>query len=91
MQTESPSTLKPCVKGIAMATCCHHCCNWNSYVGKDFLKLHSFDRCEFEAIIRLSSWAVCGSRTGHGDEERACQKETKYRDAEEGIKETLTR
>ncbi|XP_071836185.1 tRNA:m(4)X modification enzyme TRM13 homolog [Apostichopus japonicus] len=80
--TDSPS-----VKGVAMATCCHHCCTWNSYVGKDFLAVHGFSRIEFEALIRMSSWCVCGTRSEHGEEKMETKSDSQNGEAE---KETLT-
>ncbi|PIK33833.1 putative tRNA:m(4)X modification enzyme TRM13-like, partial [Apostichopus japonicus] len=80
-------TDSPLVKGVAMATCCHHCCTWNSYVGKDFLAVHGFSRIEFEALIRMSSWCVCGTRSEHGEEKMETKSHSQNGEAE---KETLT-
>lgn len=88
--------MSPVVKGVAMATCCHHRCSWESYVGKEFLSHHGFSRTEFEALIRMSSWCVCGRRPEHNYSQRKIgsirndQNEIEEKE-EEGFKETLTR
>lgn len=38
------------LQGLAIATCCHHRCTWESFVGKDFFKKQSFSSCEFELV-----------------------------------------
>ena len=48
------------VSGVCIATCCHHRCVWEDYVGKQtFIKL-GFMPSEFSMITKLSSWACCG-------------------------------
>jgi tRNA:m4X modification enzyme len=39
------NTLAPfSVKGVAIATCCHHVCSWRTYVNKPFLRALGFER-----------------------------------------------
>lgn len=38
------------LQGVAIATCCHHRCTWEAFVGKRFFKEQSFSPCEFELI-----------------------------------------
>lgn len=47
-------------RGVAVATCCHHRCEWSSYVGRDYFRaaLSGGTRREFEKIARWSSWAT---------------------------------
>lgn len=49
-------------KGIVLAVCCHHRCNWESYVGKDFFLDSGFSAEDFHLIITLSSWYTCGAK-----------------------------
>ncbi|CAM9972364.1 unnamed protein product, partial [Ectocarpus sp. 13 AM-2016] len=35
--TAAPTAATTRVGGVAIATCCHHVCNWRDYVGRDFL------------------------------------------------------
>ena len=51
------------MRGLLFALCCHHCCSWNSYVGKEFLENLGFTSYYFHILCCLSSWATCGSRT----------------------------
>lgn len=44
------------------ALCCHHCCSWDSYVGREFLENRGFTPYYFHILCCLSSWATCGSR-----------------------------
>jgi hypothetical protein len=47
--------------GLGIALCCHHACNWEDYVGKDFWReAEGFagTAVEFEACKLLSSWAL---------------------------------
>lgn len=53
------------VRGVAIATCCHHRCTWDQYVAKDWFLSLGFTCLDFERLRLLSSWAVCGWR-GYG-------------------------
>jgi len=44
--------------GLGFALCCHHRCEWRSYVGKGFLSGLGFGKDDFATLVRLSSWAV---------------------------------
>ena len=43
--------------GLAVATCCHHACNWADYCGKSWLQGQGFSSAEFEAMKHWSGWA----------------------------------
>ena len=62
-------------KGFVIALCCHHRCEWKSFVGKDFLRLHGISKKEFIIMIKIVSWAVCG--TGLSREARKILEEGK--------------
>ena len=49
------------VIGLIIAFCCHHKCEYKSYVGKDFLKQCGFIPSEFTILCSIASWATCGS------------------------------
>ena len=50
------------ISGLLFALCCHHCCSWGSYVGREFLENLGFSPYYFHILCCLSSWATCGSR-----------------------------
>jgi len=47
--------------GLIIALCCHHRCDWTSYVGKKFLIEQGYTEEYFPLLCSLSSWATCGS------------------------------
>ncbi|XP_077133298.1 tRNA:m(4)X modification enzyme TRM13 homolog isoform X2 [Ranitomeya variabilis] len=65
------------VHGIVIALCCHHRCDWQHYVGRDFFEKLGLGQREFGLFQRMSSWATCGARnpsqgeksSGKGDSE----------------------
>ncbi|KAM8930632.1 tRNA:m(4)X modification enzyme TRM13 homolog [Pelodytes ibericus] len=50
------------VAGIVIALCCHHRCDWQHYVGRDFFQKLGLGQREFNLFQRMSSWATCGLR-----------------------------
>ena len=51
------------VEGAVIALCCHHVCNWNSYVGREFFTDNGISWQDFAYLCSLTSWAVCGQRS----------------------------
>ncbi|XP_060810999.1 tRNA:m(4)X modification enzyme TRM13 homolog [Bombus pascuorum] len=49
------------VTGIIIAFCCHHRCEYASYVGKEYLEQSGFTANEFTILCSIASWATCGS------------------------------
>ncbi|KOC67036.1 tRNA guanosine-2'-O-methyltransferase TRM13 like protein [Habropoda laboriosa] len=49
------------ISGLVIAFCCHHKCDYASYVGKQFLKQCGFTSNEFTVLCSIASWATCGS------------------------------
>ena len=48
--------------GLMIALCCHHRCEWNTFVGKKYLiETAGFSKNEFTLLCGLTSWATCGS------------------------------
>jgi hypothetical protein len=39
-----------CLEGVCIATCCHHRCTWQAYVGKYTMRQLGFDQREFEML-----------------------------------------
>ena len=60
----SPSLSLPHVRGIVIALCCHHRCNWQSFVSREFFFERGFTATDFHLITHMSSWGVCGVRPG---------------------------
>ncbi|KAJ0976452.1 hypothetical protein J5N97_018417 [Dioscorea zingiberensis] len=54
-----------CMQGLALATCCHHLCQWKHYINKDFFSNLGITKAVFHAITWFSSWAVDAD---HGSE-----------------------
>ncbi|DBA70544.1 TPA: hypothetical protein ACH3X2_011942 [Trebouxia sp. C0005] len=55
------------VQGLAVATCCHHRCSWQHYVGKPLFKQLGFSPDEFEVMSWMTGWALCGHETPAGE------------------------
>lgn len=43
-----------------MATCCHHRCEWQHYVGQDLFHRCGFSPQDFAIISWMTGWALCG-------------------------------
>ncbi|XP_034941676.1 tRNA:m(4)X modification enzyme TRM13 homolog [Chelonus insularis] len=48
--------------GLIIAFCCHHRCEYNSYVGKSYLEACGFEPEDFPILSSIASWATCGSK-----------------------------
>ncbi|KAL3315103.1 tRNA:m(4)X modification enzyme TRM13 [Cichlidogyrus casuarinus] len=49
------------LKGVIIATCCHHRCTWDQSTGREYLQSKfQIDDRQFFIISRLSTWATCG-------------------------------
>lgn len=48
------------VNGLIIAFCCHHRCEYSSYVGKEYLQNCNFSADEFPILCSIASWATCG-------------------------------
>ncbi|XP_063284489.1 tRNA:m(4)X modification enzyme TRM13 homolog [Pelobates fuscus] len=58
--SNSPLNQYSPVEGIVLALCCHHRCDWQFYVGRDFFENLGLGQREFNICQRMSSWATCG-------------------------------
>ena len=61
-------------EGVAIALCCHHCMNWEDYVGKTFFQeTLGLGKDGFDAIKGSVSWCTeaCGDKAGMTAKERA--------------------
>ncbi|CAN0888671.1 tRNA:m(4)X modification enzyme TRM13 [Linum grandiflorum] len=63
--TEGGGEENPYLEGFAIATCCHHLCQWKHYINKEFMLSLGISKEEFHAITWFTSWAVDGD---HGAE-----------------------
>ncbi|XP_030945279.1 tRNA:m(4)X modification enzyme TRM13 homolog [Quercus lobata] len=59
----SQNSVKHCsanrnLRGLAIATCCHHLCQWKHYTSKKYLSHLGITKEEFHAITWFTSWAV---------------------------------
>lgn len=59
---------EPKTDGVFIALCCHHRCEWKSFVGKKFFLDHFLTRKDFVLITKMASYAICG--TGMSRERR---------------------
>ncbi|GAB1865000.1 tRNA:m(4)X modification enzyme TRM13 [Camponotus japonicus] len=50
------------VRGLVLAFCCHHKCEYSSYVGREYLRQCDFTANEFSVLCGIVSWATCGPR-----------------------------
>lgn len=46
------------LRGLAIATCCHHLCQWKHYINKSYMSNLGICKEEFHAITWFTSWAV---------------------------------
>lgn len=46
------------IQGLAIATCCHHLCQWKHYINKKYFLNLGIKKEEFHAITWFTSWAV---------------------------------
>ncbi|KAL5561079.1 hypothetical protein UlMin_030826 [Ulmus minor] len=46
------------LRGLAIATCCHHLCQWKNYTNKKYFSNLGITKEEFHAITWFTSWAV---------------------------------
>ncbi len=58
------------VRGLAVATCCHHRCSWRHFVAQGVFTELGFSPQEFEAIVWMTGWALVsckrlGNRSSH--------------------------
>jgi hypothetical protein len=52
------------LRGVGIATCCHHRCSWRHYVAQSWFAGLGFTAADFERMCVMSSWGTCGWR-GH--------------------------
>jgi tRNA:m4X modification enzyme len=54
------------VDGVAIATCCHHCCFFGDYVAPEFFTDElGFSPAEFAMLTKWSSWATAFNACAH--------------------------
>ncbi|XP_060217548.1 uncharacterized protein LOC132644901 [Lycium barbarum] len=55
---DAPSELSCHLIGLAIATCCHHLCQWKHYINKRYMLDLGIGKDDFNAITWFTSWAV---------------------------------
>ncbi|XP_022701024.1 tRNA:m(4)X modification enzyme TRM13 homolog isoform X2 [Varroa jacobsoni] len=50
-------------KGLVMAVCCHHRCEWRWYTGKSWLEGLGISEREFQLLASIAGWATCGNES----------------------------
>lgn len=53
------------LQGLAIATCCHHLCQWDLYSNKSFMEKMGITKEDFNAMTWFSSWAVDGNSSSN--------------------------
>ncbi|CAA0393112.1 unnamed protein product [Arabidopsis thaliana] len=48
----------PVLRGLAIATCCHHLSQWKSYINKEYILSLGISKDEFHTMTSFTSWAV---------------------------------
>ncbi|KAL0436029.1 UNVERIFIED_CONTAM: tRNA:m(4)X modification enzyme TRM13 [Sesamum radiatum] len=56
--TDAQSQASCYLRGLAIATCCHHLCQWKNYINKRYISELGFTKEDFNAISWFTSWAV---------------------------------
>ncbi|KAJ0053920.1 hypothetical protein Pint_00798 [Pistacia integerrima] len=46
------------MRGLSIATCCHHLCQWKHYINKKYVSSLGIAKEEFHVITWFTSWAV---------------------------------
>ncbi|KAL1426806.1 hypothetical protein MTO96_017950 [Rhipicephalus appendiculatus] len=60
------------VHGVLMATCCHHRCRWDSFVGRPLLEEWGLARQDFELLTSMAGWATCAARAPQAGAHQEC-------------------
>ncbi|KAJ0393502.1 hypothetical protein ATCC90586_010051 [Pythium insidiosum] len=59
LPTSEQEALSARFKGIAVALCCHHVCQWRDYISPEFFLAQGFTPDEFPLLASMTSWATC--------------------------------
>lgn len=69
--------------GLVIAFCCHHRCDYASYVGKKYLRECGFTENEFTVLCSIASWATCGcTHNAQMEDSGNSEKEQRFVDTE---------
>ncbi|MCL7045132.1 hypothetical protein MKW94_030693 [Papaver nudicaule] len=64
------------LRGLAVATCCHHLCQWKHYINKSYLSDLGINKDDFHVITSITNWDVCAA-PGKSIEKKSCNKGVK--------------
>ncbi|KAH6568052.1 hypothetical protein BASA62_005729 [Batrachochytrium salamandrivorans] len=56
----------PRLDGMVIALCCHQLCRYADYVNPDFLAACHISEGDFDLLVAVSTWALCGEQSGFG-------------------------
>ncbi|KAH9251413.1 histone H3-like centromeric protein hH3v [Batrachochytrium salamandrivorans] len=56
----------PRLDGMVIALCCHQLCRYADYVNPDFLAVCHISEGDFDLLVAVSTWALCGEQSGFG-------------------------
>ena len=60
------------IRGLAVATCCHHALSWGDYTGRDFLVESNFNENEFLLLKHWAGWHTAKRLTNDAAVEGDC-------------------
>lgn len=67
------------LRGVSIATCCHHLCQWKHYINRGFFSSLGMTKDEFHAITWFTSWAVDADHGSDVGDDVECESDTKMR------------
>ncbi|KAK6937221.1 Methyltransferase TRM13 [Dillenia turbinata] len=67
-----------CLRGLAIATCCHHLCQWKHYTNKRYLMNLGITKEDFNAITWFTSWAVDADHGSEVSEAMDCNSHVEF-------------
>ena len=70
-------------KNFIICVCCHHRCDWNTFVGKEWFVANDIDKETFNVMIKMVSWSVCGDGRNRNKRDTVDVKEAKRKEKEE--------
>ncbi|ELT93271.1 hypothetical protein CAPTEDRAFT_211974 [Capitella teleta] len=77
------------LEGVVLAYCCHHRCDWKTYVGKSFMRKFDFSARDFHLMTRMTSWAVSRNQFDERKKEKGDKRRQKMDNVEEEKQTTL--
>lgn len=54
-------------KGNILASCCHHLCDYQTYLNTEFFRVEGWMPEEMQTMFKMSSWGTKGHRFQEGE------------------------